>query len=108
MNFLKKMFIFLKNSLKKMFTFLKDSSILIEIKTALLPVVQENVNELRPKVLLYINDKTAYAKEKLIDFILTKIKLPWYLKLFKGRVKNALNKKFDKTLDFILQAIGLK
>lgn len=94
--------------LKKAFTFLKSSNILVKIKTALLPVIQENINELKPKILLYINDKTPYAKEKLIDFILTKITLPWYLKLFKSQVKNTLNKNFDKVLDFILQAIGLK
>lgn len=96
------------NFLKKMFTFLKSSNILVKIKTALLPVIQEDINELKPKILSYINDKTPYAKEKLIDFILTKITLPWYLKLFKGQVKNTLNKNFDKVLDFILQAIGLK
>lgn len=94
--------------LKKAFTFLKSSNILVKIKTALLPVIQENIKELKPKILLYINDKTPCAKEKLIDFILTKITLPWYLKLFKGQVKNTLNKNFDKVLDFILQVIGLK
>lgn len=94
--------------LKKAFTFLKGSNILIKIKTALLPVIQENINELKPKILLYINDKTPYAKEKLIDFILLKITLPWYLKPFKGKVKDVLNKNFDRVVDFVLQVIGLK
>ena len=96
------------NFLKKIFTFLKNSSILVDIKTALLPVIQDDLKELKPKILAYINDKTPYAKERLIDFILLKIKLPWYLKPFKGKVKNILNKNFDKVLDFILQATGLK
>ena len=96
------------NFLKKMFVFLKDSSILVDIKTALLPIIQDDLKELKPKVLIYINDKTPYAKEKLIDFILSKVKLPWYLKPFKSKVKNILNKNFDKVLDFILQATGLK
>lgn len=96
------------NFLKKMFTFLKDSNILVDIKTALLPIIQDDLKELKPKVLVYINDRTAYTKEKLIDFILLKIRLPWYLKPFKGKIKNVLNKNFDKVLDFVLQAIGLK
>lgn len=96
------------NFLKKMFTFLKDSNILVDIKTALLPIIQDDLKELKPKVLVYINDRTAYTKEKLIDFILLKIELPWYLKPFKGKIKNVLNKNFDKVLDFVLQAIGLK
>lgn len=93
---------------KKMFVFLKDSSILVDIKTALLPIIQDDLKELKPKVLIYINDKTPYAKEKLIDFILLKVELPWYLKPFKSKVKSILNKNFDKVLDFILQVIGLK
>lgn len=96
------------NFLKKIFTFLKNSSILVDIKTALLPVIQDDLEELKPKILAYINDKTPYAKERLIDFMLLKIKLPWYLKPFKNKVKNILNKNFDKVLDFVLQAIGLK
>lgn len=96
------------NFLKKIFTFLKNSSILVDIKTALLPVIQDDLKELKPKILAYINDKTPYAKEGLIDFILLKIKLPWYLKPFKGKAKNILNKNFDKVLDFILQVTGLK
>ena len=96
------------NFLKKMFVFLKDSSILVDIKTALLPIIQDDLKELKPKILIYINDKTPCAKEKLIDFILSKVELPWYLKPFKSKVKNILNKNFDKVLDFILQATGLK
>lgn len=96
------------NFLKKIFTFLKSSSVLVDIKTALLPVIQDDLKELKPKILAYINDKTPYTKEKLIDFILSNIELPWYLKPFKNKVKNILNKNFDKVLDFILQATGLK
>ena len=96
------------NFLKKIFTFLKDSNILVDIKTALLPIIQDDLKELKPKILVYINDRTPCAKEKLIDFILSNVKLPWYLKPFKNKVKNTLNKKFDKVLDFILQATGLK
>lgn len=94
--------------LKKTFTFLKDSSILVDTKTALLPIIQKDLKELKTKILIYINDKTPYAKEKLIDFILLKIKLPWYLKPFKNKVKKTLNKNFDRFLDFVLQAVGLK
>ena len=50
------------NFLKKIFTFLKNSSILVDIKTALLPVIQDDLKELKPKILAYINDKTPYAK----------------------------------------------
>lgn len=96
------------NFLKKMFVFLKTSNILVDVKTALLPIIQDDLKELKPKILIYINDKTLSTKEKLIDFILLKVELPWYLKPFKSKVKNVLNKNFDKVLDFILQIAGLK
>lgn len=94
-------------TLKKIFTFLKESNILVDIKTALIPVLEKRVDEIKPIIIMYLRNKTAELKEHIIDYIMENIDLPWYLKLFKKGVKKHINKNFNKILDFTIQSIGI-
>lgn len=94
-------------TLKKIFTFLKESNILVDIKTALIPVLEKRVDEIKPIIIMYLKNKTAELKEHIIDYIMENIDLPWYLKLFKKGVKKHINKNFNKILDFTIQSIGI-
>ena len=85
-----------------LFTFLKENKILVVIKTKLLKVKEK----LQDKANIYIQEKSPEAKTKLVDFIVTNIDLPIYLKPFKGLVKKTINKNFDKLVDFILVQIN--
>lgn len=94
-------------TLKKIFTFLKESNILVDIKTALIPILEKRVDEIKPIIIMYLKNKTAELKEHIIDYIMENIDLPWYLKLFKKGVKKHINKNFNKILDFAIQSIGI-
>lgn len=84
-----------------LFTFLKENKILVVIKTKMLKVKEK----LQDKASVYIQEKSPEAKTKLVNFIMTNIDLPIYLKPFKGIVKKTINKNFDKLVDFILTKI---
>jgi len=84
-----------------LFTFLKENKILVVIKTKMLKVKEK----LQDKANVYIQEKSPEAKTKLVNFIMTNIDLPIYLKPFKGIVKKTINKNFDKLVDFILAKI---
>lgn len=100
------MFKKLKEKLTKTFLFLKESEIVNEILEVLSPVIKENYKHFKTYATDYIKEKSAKVKENLINFILEKVSLPWYLKPFKNKVKKALDKNFDKVIDFILNKIG--
>lgn len=85
-----------------LFTFLKENKILVVVKTKMLKVKEK----LQDKANIYIQEKSPEAKTKLVDFIVTNIDLPIYLKPFKGLVKKTINKNFDKLVDFILVQIN--
>ena len=85
-----------------LFTFLRENKILVVIKTKMLKVKEK----LQDKANIYIQEKSPEAKTKLVDFIVTNIDLPIYLKPFKGLVKKTINKNFDKLVDFILIQIN--
>lgn len=85
-----------------LFTFLKENKILVVVKTKMLKVKEK----LQDKANIYIQEKSPEAKTKLVDFIVTNIDLPIYLKPFKGIVKKTINKNFDKLVDFILVQIN--
>lgn len=87
--------------LNKIFTFLKENSILIDIKTALLPVIEKERKELKPKLEVFIKDKTPIIKTVFIDYLLTKVSLPIYLRPFKPIVRKVLDKNIDKLADFL-------
>ena len=83
-------------------TFLKENKILVVVKTKMLKIREK----LQGKANVYIQEKSPEAKTKLVDFIMTNIDLPIYLKPFKGIVKKTINKNFDKLVDFILAKIN--
>lgn len=87
--------------LGKIFTFLKDNRILVAVKTKLLTKVEEYKEPFKEKVQKYIETKAPEVKEELVEFILAKVELPFYLKPFKGTVKKVVNKNFDKLVEFI-------
>lgn len=89
--------------LSNIFTFLKENRILVEIKTALLQVTEKEREDLRPKLEVFIKDKTPVIKKVFIDYLLTKVSLPFYLKPFKTIVRKVLDKNIDKLADFLIK-----
>lgn len=89
--------------LSNIFTFLKENRILVEIKTALLQVIEKEREDLRPKLEVFIKDKTPVIKKVFIDYLLTKVSLPFYLKPFKTIVRKVLDKNIDKLADFLIK-----
>lgn len=87
--------------LDKIFTFLKDNRVLVAVKTKLLTKVEEYKEPFKEKVQKYIETKAPEFKEELVEFILAKVELPFYLKPFKGKVKKVVNKNLDKLVEFI-------
>lgn len=95
----------MKINIFNIFSFLKENKLLVVIKTKLLDLFQNNKDEIKQKVNIFINDKSPTIQEKLVDFIANNISLPFYLKPFKFIVKKTLNKNIDKIADFILESI---
>lgn len=91
--------------LNKIFTFLKETNIFVDVKTALLKVVEKEYKELKPKLESYLNDKKPIIKEVIIDYFLSKIVLPIYLRPFKGIVRKVIDKNFDKLVDFLISKL---
>lgn len=87
--------------LSNIFTFLKENRILVEVKTALLQVIEKEHEDLKPKLEVFIKDKTPIIKKVFIDYLLTKVSLPFYLKPFKPIVHKVLDKNIDKLADFL-------
>ena len=87
--------------LSKVFTFLKDNKILVTVKTKLLGKIEEHKEPFKEKIQKYIDTKAPEIKEELVELILTKVELPFYLKPFKSTVKKVVNKNLDKLVEFI-------
>ena len=87
--------------LSNIFTFLKENRILVEVKTSLLQVIEKEHEDLKPKLEVFIKDKTPIIKKVFIDYLLTKVSLPFYLKPFKPIVRKVLDKNIDKLADFL-------
>ena len=87
--------------LSNIFTFLKENRILVEVKTSLLQVIEKEHEDLKPKLEVFIKDKTPIIKKVFIDYLLTKVSLPFYLRPFKPIVRKDLDKNIDKLADFL-------
>ncbi len=92
--------------LGKLFTFLKDNKILVTVKTKLLNKLEDLKEPLKEKVQKYIDTKAPEVQEELVEIIVNKIDLPFYLKPFKGKIKKVVNKNFDKLIEFINDKIN--
>lgn len=92
--------------LGNLFTFLKDNKILVIVKTKLLHKLEDLKEPLKEKLQKYIETKAPEVKEELVEFILAKVELPFYLKPFKGKIKKVMNKNFDKLIEFINEKIN--
>ena len=92
--------------LGKIFTFLKDNKILVIVKTKLLHKLEDLKEPLKEKVQKYIDTKAPEVKEELVEIIVNKIDLPFYLKPFKSKIKKVVNKNFDKLIQFINEQIN--
>ena len=87
--------------LSNIFTFLKENRILVEVKTALLQVIEKEHEDLKPKLEVFIKDKTPIIKKVFIDYLLTKVSLPFYLRPYKPIVRKVLDKNIVKLADFL-------
>lgn len=88
-----------------LFTFLKENKILVVVKTKLLKVLENKKEDLKEKVLLFIQEETPQKQEVLVNFIISNIELPIYLKPFKPLIKKTINKNITKIIVFITQQI---
>ena len=73
------------------------------LKETLLDQIKELAQAGVEKVETFVNsDNYDEKKEAVINYIFSKIKLPVYLKLFKGIIKSILSKEIDKVIDKLL------
>ena len=91
--------------LTNIFTFLKDNKILVEVKTALIKLIKDKASDVKPKIAVFLTDKSPKIKESLINYILKEIELPFYLKMFKPVVKKIISKNIDKLVNFVISIL---
>lgn len=87
--------------------FLAENKILLNVKTRLLPIIEQHRKVLHENIEGYLVEKAPEYKAIVVSFIMSKVKLPWYLKPFKGKVQKAIEKNFDKLVIFIQSKISL-
>ena len=95
-----------------LFTFLKDNNILVFVKEQIVKIIGKNKEkitvkkeELKEVAENYIKNKTPQAKEIVVNFIMSNIKLGFPYNLFKGKIKKIIEKNIDKIAEFILVKI---
>lgn len=86
----------------KIFTFLKENNILVDIKTKLIKVIGHEKENLETKLKVFLADKSPKVKNAFINYLMSKIQLPFYLKPFKGLVKKVLTKNINRVVEFIV------
>lgn len=87
------------------FTFLKDNKVYAEIRAGVLELLVKKGQELQAFVEQYVKEKSPEVKEATITWVMDHIELKFPYKLFKGKIKKALDKNFDKVIEFILAKI---
>jgi len=91
--------------LSKFLTILKENNTLVYVKEKLIEVLDKYKDELKPKILEYIQEKSPKVKDLLLNDLFNKIKFGFPICLFKGIIKKTVKKNFDKIIDFILNQI---
>lgn len=95
----------MKFNLVNIFTFLKENKVYAEARARVLDLLATKKEELKAIVEQYLKDKSPVVKAGAISFIMGHIELKFPYKLFKGAIKKALDKNFDKLVDFLLLKI---
>lgn len=95
----------MKFNLVNIFTFLKENKVYAEARARVLDLLATKKEELKAIVEQYLKDKSPIVKAGAISFIMGHIELKFPYKLFKGAIKKALDKNFDKLVDFLLLKI---
>ena len=95
----------MKCNLANIFTFLKENKVYAETRARVLDLLATKKEELKAIVEQYLKDKSPIVKAGAISFIMDHIELKFPYKLFKGAIKKALDKNFDKLVDFLLVKI---
>jgi hypothetical protein len=85
-----------------LFTFLKENKVFAEAKGRVAELLLTKKEELKAMVEEYLKEKSPILKAGAISFIMDHIELKFPYKFFKGSIKKALDKNFDKLVDFIL------
>ena len=92
----------MKFNFANIFTFLKENKVYAEARDRVLDLLAVKKEELKAIVEQYLKDKSPIVKAGAISFIMDYIELKFPYKLFKGAIKKALDKNFDKLIDFLL------
>lgn len=95
----------MKFNLVNIFTFLKENKVYAEARARVLDLLATKKEELKAIVEQYLKDKSPVVKAGAISFIMGHIELKFPYKLFKGAIKKAIDKNFDKLVDFLLLKI---
>ena len=95
----------MKFNLANIFTFLKENKVYAEARARVLDLLATKKEELKAIVEQYLKDKSPIVKAGAISFIMDHIELKFPYKLFKGAINKALDKNFDKLVDFLLVKI---
>lgn len=95
----------MKFNLADIFTFLRENKVYAEARARVLDLLATKKEELKSIVEQYLKDKSPIIKAGAIAFIMDHIELKFPYKLFKGAIKKAIDKNFDKLIDFLLLKI---
>ena len=85
-----------------LFTFLRENKIYARLRERAMVLLNKKKEEIADKIEEYLRDKSPIAKAKLVNWIMANIELGFPFNLFKGKIKNTLEKNFDKLVQFLL------
>lgn len=86
----------------EIFTFLRENKVFAEARARVADLLLSKKDELKAIVEEYLKEKSPIIKEGAIAFIMQHIELKFPYKLFKGTIRKAIAKNFDKLVEFIL------
>ena len=84
------------------FTFLKETKVYAELRARALELLVREKDNLKAYIEEYLKEKSPLVKERVIDYIMDHIQLKFPYKFFKGQIRKALEKNFDKLIEFLL------
>lgn len=90
---------------KQILTCLKEGTIMVEVKTKLLTLLEEKKEDIKKILELKTHEASDKYKEKVVDFIMAHIKVGFPMSLFKGKIKKTIEKNYNKIEEFIITQI---